>query len=288
MSVLSAGRCLTLTAALAVALSASACARTSPAEQEGRSSTSEATETGRTINGHTYTNTPVDVKLGPNTFRIPANYFDSQIGPFDEGMDLKLEWPGMTPTAPGARAAPRSNDFFREIAISVDYIDRLPIEGAMARRVTNDGHTTEGSLERQDPSARLDLRVAQPERMGLTPYAINEELRVAYAHAQEAKTGRPFPRNLSFEPDWYIARSENSDIATFIRCDNATYREDGVVLEGEQVTPVEGAVSALCTHYFVDVDNSLSITLSYKRAFLKNWKAMELAILDVLNRTKVQ
>lgn len=45
---------------------------------------SGATQTGRTLNGHTYTDAPVDVKLGPNTFRIPANYLDSQIAP----------WPG--------------------------------------------------------------------------------------------------------------------------------------------------------------------------------------------------
>jgi hypothetical protein len=280
------GCCLPV--ALAVALSASACARTPPTEQEGKSGISEATETGRTVYRHTYTDASVDVKLGPNTFRIPANYFDSQIGPFGEGMDLKLEWPAMTPTAPGARAAPRANDFLKEIAVSVDYIDRLPIEGAMARRVTNDGHTTEGSLERQDPSARLDLRVAQPERMGLTPYAINEELRVAYAHEQEAKTGRPFARNLSFEPDWYIARTENGEIATFIRCDNAAYREDGVLLEGEHVKPVDDTVSAQCTHYLVDVENSLSLTLSYKRAFVKDWKRIEDAVRGILTRYKVK
>jgi hypothetical protein len=248
---------------------------------------SEATETGRTLNGYTYTNAPVDVKLGPNTFRIPANYFDNQIGPFGEGLALKLEWPDMKPTSPGARAAPRTNDFLREISISIDYIDRLPIEGAMARRVTNDGHTDEGSLQRRDPAARLDLRVAQPERMGLTPYAINEELRVAYARDQEARTGHPFPRNLAFEPDWYVASSQNGEIATFIQCDSTAYREDGVVLEGDHVTPVDGTASALCTHYFVDVPNSLSITLSYKRAFLSDWKRMEDAVRSILARSKV-
>ncbi len=54
--------------------------------------------TGRTINGHTYSDAPVDVKLGPNTFRIPANYLDSQIAPWPgEGVTLVIEWPGMTP-----------------------------------------------------------------------------------------------------------------------------------------------------------------------------------------------
>ncbi len=248
---------------------------------------SEAVEQRRTINGHTYTRAPVEVELGPNTFRIPANYFDNQIGPDGEGVALKLEWPNMGPTVSGARAAPRTNDFLKEISVSIDFIDRLPIEGAMARRVTNDGHTDEGSLQRRDPTARLELREPQAEWMGLTPYAINEDLRLAYARDQEAKTGRPFPRNLAFEPDWYVARSSNDAIATFIQCDNAQYREDGVVLEGNEVTPVDGTVSALCTHYFVDLDNSLSITLNYKRAFLKDWKRMEDAVRAILVQYKV-
>lgn len=58
--------------------------------------------TGRTINGHTYSDAPVDVKLGPNTFRIPANYLDSQIAPWPgEGVTLVIEWPDMTPLRPG-------------------------------------------------------------------------------------------------------------------------------------------------------------------------------------------
>ncbi|WP_145481315.1 hypothetical protein [Stenotrophomonas rhizophila] len=285
MRLTSPGRCLPL--ALAIALSASACAQTTPPEQEGTSSMSEAVEQGRTINGHVYTNAPVEVKLGPHTFRIPANYFDNQIGPEGEGLALKLEWPEMEPTLPGARAAPRTNDFLKEISVSIDFIDRLPIKGAMARRVTNDGHTDEGSLQRRDPTARLELREPQAEWMGLTPYAINEELRRAYARDQEAKTGRPFPRNLAFEPDWYVARTSDDAIATFIQCDNAEHRKDGVVLEGNEVTPVDGTVSALCTHYFVDLDNSLSITLSYKRAFLKDWKRMEDAVRAILAQYKV-
>lgn len=57
--------------------------------------------TGRTINGHTYSDAPVDVKLGPNTFRIPANYLDSQIAPWSiEVVTLVIEWPDMTPPRP--------------------------------------------------------------------------------------------------------------------------------------------------------------------------------------------
>lgn len=286
MNVTTTGRCLTV--ALAFALGASACTRTTTTEPAGTATEVAPVQRGRTINGHTYTDAPVEVKLGPNTFRIPANYFDSQIGPFGEGLSLKLEWPDMTPTAPGARAAPRTNDFRNEISVLVDYIDRLPIEGAMRRRVTNDGHTDEGALERRDPAERLELRVAQPERMGLIPYTIDQGLRAAYAKDYQARYGRPLTRNLAFEPDWYVARSSDGEISTFIKCDNADHRADGVVLDGDQVVSQAGVIAAGCTHYMVDLQNSLSISLSYKRAFLKDWKRMETAVRDVLARYRVK
>ena len=132
MHVMSHGRCLTL--ALAVAVSAGACARPPSTEHERNPAMSGAPQTGRTINGHTYTDAPVDVKLGPNTFRIPANYLDSQIAPWPgEGVTLVIEWPDMTPTPPGARANPRTNDFRKEIAVAIDYIDRAPIETSLER-----------------------------------------------------------------------------------------------------------------------------------------------------------
>jgi hypothetical protein len=287
MSVLSSGRCLTV--ALAVALSASACARTPPTEQEGKSNMSEATETGRTINGHTYTNAPVEVKLGPHTFRIPANYLDSQIAPWPgEGVSLVIEWPDMKPTPPGARANPRTNDFRKEIRVLIDYIDRVPIEDLLGRYVTNDSITEEGWIERQDPSVRLDLRVSEPERLGLTPYAINESLMDDYARAYEAKYGHPHPRNPAFEDDWYVAQAPDGAITTFIKCDSAKHSADGLEIKGNDIIDSESDTVASCKHYIVDVENSLSIGLNYNRVFLKDWKAMELAIRDVLNRSKVK
>jgi hypothetical protein len=173
MHVMSPGRCLTL--ALAVAVSAGACARPPSTEHERNPAMSGATQTGRTINGHTYTDAPVDVKLGPNTFRIPANYLDSQIAPWPgEGVTLVIEWPDMKPTPPGARANPRTNDFRKEIAVAIDYIDRAPIETSLERLSSNQASTEEGSVERGDPRDRLDLRIARPDVMGLTPYAIDE------------------------------------------------------------------------------------------------------------------
>ncbi|WP_312326762.1 hypothetical protein [Stenotrophomonas sp.] len=286
MSMLSSGRCLAV--ALAVALSASACARTPPTEQEGTSNMWEATETGRTLNGHTYTDALVDVQLGPNTFRIPANYLDSQIAPWPgDGVSLVIEWPDMKPTPPGARANPRTNDFRKEIRILVDHIDRVPIEALLQRQVSNDAITVEGSLERSDPSKRLDLRVAQPERLGLTPYAINEALMAEYARAYETKYGSPHPRNPAYEDDWYIARDPSGELSTFIKCDSHKHRADGLEIKGRELVNTESRTVGSCTHYIVDTENSLSITLHYNRVFLKDWKAMEVAVRDVLNRSKV-
>ncbi|MDV2449545.1 Smlt3025 familytype IV secretion system inhibitor [Xanthomonas hortorum] len=282
---MSSGRYLTL--ALAVTLTGSACARTPPTEQEGSSNMSKTVHTGRIINGHTYSDAPVDVKLGPNTFRIPANYLDSQIAPWPgEGVTLIIEWPDLTPTPPGARANPRTNDFRKEIAVAIDYVDRIPIETLLARYSSNEKRTEAGSVERGNPVDRLDLRIAQPETLGLTPYAIDEAKMAAYSKAYEDHYGKPPIRNPAFEDDWYVARDSSGSLITFIKCDSRKFRGDGVRLEGDEVVHEEGAVAASCVHYFSDIENKLSISLNYKRAFLKDWKRMEDAVRSVLARTK--
>ncbi|NYH47595.1 UNVERIFIED_ORG: hypothetical protein FHR68_001164 [Xanthomonas campestris] len=245
--------------------------------------------TGRTINGHTYSDAPVDVKLGPNIFRIPANYLDSQIAPWSiEVVTLVIEWPDMTPTPPGARANPRTNDFRKEIHASMNYVDRVPIEGLLARYSSNEALTEPDSVERGDPVDRLDLRIAQPETLGLTPYAIDEEKMAVYVKAYEAHYGKPPTRNPAFEDDWYVARDSGGNLTTFIKCDSKKFRGDGVRLEGSEVVHEKGAVAASCVHYFSDIENKLSISLNYKRAFLKDWKRMEDAVKEVLARTKVR
>ncbi|WP_312236418.1 hypothetical protein [Stenotrophomonas sp.] len=287
MRVMSSGRCLAL--ALAVAVTATACTRPPSTGQEPHGTVPGATQIGRTINGHTYSDAPVDVKLGPTTFRIPANYLDSQIAPWPgEGVTLVIEWPDMTPTPPGARANPRTNDFRKEIAVSINYIDRIPIETSLSRLSSNEAVTEADSVERHDPRDRLDLRVAGPETLGLTPYAIDEAKMGAYAKDYEARYGNPPVRNPAYEDDWYVARDPEGALATFIKCESRTFRGDGVRLEGSQVISEEGSVAAGCFHYFSDVENKLSISLNYKRAFLKDWKRMEGAVRNVLESSRAR
>ncbi|CAD2244726.1 Smlt3025 familytype IV secretion system inhibitor [Xanthomonas arboricola] len=287
MHMMSSGRCLAL--ALAVAVTGSACARTPSPEQKRTSPMSGTVTTGRTINGHTYSDAPVDVKLGPNTFRIPANYLDSQIAPWPgEGVTLVIEWPDMTPTPPGARANPRTNDFRKEISVRINYIDRAPIETSLERHSSNDAITEANSVERRDPRQRLDLRLAQQDTLDLTPYAIDEAKMLAYSKEYEDRYGKPPIRNPAYEDDWYVARDSSGGLTTFIKCDSTKFRGDGVRLEGAEVVHEKGAVAASCVHYFSDIENKLSITLNYKRAFLKDWKRMEDAVRTVLAGTKVR
>ncbi|MXV46453.1 hypothetical protein DYQ94_05870 [Xanthomonas sp. LMG 8993] len=287
MHMMSSGRCLAL--ALAIAVTGSACARTPSPEQKRTSPMSGTVTTGRTINGHTYSDAPVDVKLGPNTFRIPANYLDSQIAPWPgEGVTLVIEWPDMTPTPPGARANPRTNDFRKEISVRINYIDRAPIETSLERHSSNDAITEANSVERRDPRQRLDLRLAQQDTLDLTPYAIDEAKMLAYSKEYEDHYGKPPIRNPAYEDDWYVARDSSGGLTTFIKCDSTKFRGDGVRLEGAEVVHEKGAVAASCVHYFSDIENKLSITLNYKRAFLKDWKRMEDAVRTVLAGTKVR
>jgi hypothetical protein len=249
----------------------------------------EATEIGRTVNGRTYTDAPVEVKLGPNTFRIPANYLDSQIAPWPgDGVTLVIEWPDMKATPPGARVHPRTNDFRKEIRISINYVDRVPIETVLDRHASTNARTEEGSVERSNPAQRLDMRVAQPEQLGLIPYAIDEARMIEYARAYEARYGRPHPRNPAFEPDWYIARGPAGELTTFIKCDSSKHSGDGIAIRGTDIVDIPGRTVPGCTHHMVDIENSLSISLHYNRVFLKDWKAMESAIRDVLSQSKVK
>lgn len=286
LRVMSSGRCVLL--ALAAAVCTSACTQ-APVKESGTSSSKSASiQTGRTIDGYTYTDAPLEVKLGPNTFRIPANYLNSRIAPSgDLGVDMVIEWPEMKPTAPGARVHPRTNDLRKEVKISIHYVDRVPIETLLERHAYNESFTTPDSLERNDPRDRLDLRLAQPEVMGLTPYAVDEEKMLPFAELYAKKFGRPPPRSRLSEEDWYVARSPDGKIATFIKCDSVAYVKDGLRLSGTEVINVPDEIPiAGCNHYILDIDNKLAIYLSYFRVYLKDWKRMEVAIRELLERSK--
>lgn len=288
MSVTSSGRCLAV--ALAIVLSASACAKAPPTEQGHKETAmSEDANPSHTVDGYTYTTSPVIAKLGPHRYAFPANLYDDQIGPaIGGGIGLTLMWPELKAAAPGSRGSRSMIDHHRALSMSVDYIDRVPVSELLTRLTSTDATSEEGSVYRKDPRRRLDMRTPGPEVFGLTPYVIDEVKLAEFGKAYEAQTGMPSKRNLNVESDWYIARNPDGSLATFIKCDKLTAERDGLALKGEQLFIDENVVVSGCTHHFVDSADRLSVTLSYPRVFLKDWKAIEDAARGVLAQYKVK
>ncbi len=232
----------------------------------------------RTIKGHTYTIEPVEAWIGPHRFLFPANYYDNQMGPyFDGSVGLTLLWPDLGPALPGTRPDRSMEDFQRSVVLNLSHVDRTPITGLLERYTSTEQTSTPTSALRNDPSERLDLRIPQAERLGLVPYAIDEALMPPFLAALEKETGMAQRRNLRMEKDWYIARNDEGALATFIKCDSEAHFPDGLKIAGTRLIDTPDSRVAGCVHYFVDVDRSISITATYPRVILKDWKRIESA-----------
>jgi len=249
----------------------------------------ENTAESRTVDGYTYTTKPVEARIGPHRFAFPANYYDDQIGPaIGGGVGLTLMWPGLDAAPPGTRSTRSMSDHHRAISMSVDYVDAVPIGILLQRKTSTESKTEDGSIERQDPRYRLDMRRPAPEQFGLTPYVIDEDLMVAYSKAYSDRRGRPPARNPRYEDDWYIARSSSDTLSTFIKCDQPQNGSQGLQIKDGALVSDGTHVVASCSHYFVDQADSLSVTLFYPSVLLKDWRSIEDAARNVLARYKVR
>jgi len=288
MSVMSSGRCLTV--ALAVALSASACAKAPPTEKGHKEAAMpEDTSQSRTVGGYTYTTAAVIAQLGPHRYAFPANFYDDQIGPsVGGGIALSFIWPGLQAAAPGDRPTRSMEDHYRTVTASIDYLDAVPASELLPRLSSTEATTEAGSVNRNDPRRRLDLRKAGTERFGLIPYAIDEERMAQFGNEYQKQFGEPVTRNPRKEDEWYIARAANGMLATFIKCDQPEGGNEGLAIQGDRLVPDESVKVSSCTHYFVDSNDNLGVTLFYPRVLLKDWKAMEEATRAALAKYKVR
>jgi len=274
--------------AAALAVSAAGCINSPSVESPRREAgMPEDPNVRRTIKGHTYTTEPVEATVGPHRFMFPANYYDNQIGPyFDGSVGLTLLWPDLGPALPGTRPDRSMEDFQRSVVIGLQHIDRTPIRGLLERYTSTEQTSTPTSVLRNDPSERLDLRIPQPERFGLVPYAINDALMPAFQKALEQETKMPQPRNLRMEKDWYVARNGEGELTTFIECESEAHFPDGLTISGDRLRDTEDSRVAGCTHYFVDIEDSIAITATYPRVILKDWKKIESTVRTSLSRYK--
>ena len=281
-------RCLAL--AMAAALSATACAKAPAAEMGGKEAAmSENSAESRTLDGYTYTTKPVDARIGPHRFAFPANYYDDQIGPaIGGGVGLTLMWPSLQADPPGTRPTRSMADHYRVISVSIDYVDKVPVAGLLQRMSSTEATTEDRAIERIDPRRRLDLRTPGTPQFGLIPYAIDETRMEAYAQAYSNQRGEVPARNPRTEKEWYVARSGDDELTTFIRCDQPLNGLSGLVIEGELLVPDAAPEVASCTHDLVDIPDSLSMTIRYPRVLLKDWRAIEDAVRVVLVSYRVR
>lgn len=288
MSVLSPSRCIAL--ALAVGLNTTACAQGPSSEKaEKEAATAENPAESRTVDGYTYTTKPVEARIGPHRFAFPANYYDDQIGPaIGGGVGLTLMWPELDAAPPGTRSTRSMSDHHRAISMSIDHVDAVPIDDLLQRRTSTESKTEDGSIERQDPRNRLDMRRPAPEQFGLTPYVIDEDRMTAYSKNYLDQRGSPPVRNVRTEDDWYVARSSGDTLSTFIKCDQPQNGRQGLEIKGAALVSDGAEMVASCSHYLVDQADSLSVTLFYPSVLLKDWISIEDAARDVLSRYKVR
>ncbi|MFC3716328.1 hypothetical protein ACFONC_09195 [Luteimonas soli] len=232
-----------------------------------------------------YNDRPVEARLGPHRYLIPANYFRDQIGPdFQGNFSLLVQWPDLQPLPPGERSKQDMETFAKQITISPDYIDRVPMEGLLEKSIHHYG--PEGTPEHHHPSERLELRDEEPKEFGLSPYRVNSDKFAAYLKEWEQEYGYQSHARLEDQKDWYLDRGTDGRLTTVIKCDSRL-QPDGISIEGDRLTREEGRSSG-CTHYFLMPDEKISFSAFYVRAFLKDWKRIEIRSRELLKQYRVR
>ena len=217
---------------------------------------------------HGYNDKPVETRLGPHRYLIPANYFYDQIGPdFQGGVALSVQWPDLQPLPPATNFHNDMETFYKAIRIVVDYIDRVPID-TLLERMTRAGGASDA---RDDPNENLHLRIEGEPIHGLTPYYADLGKIESHFHKTGAYTNRE--RLLAWAKDWYVARDTHGKLTTLIKCDSREL-PDGLTIQGDGV--VDGETNnASCEHSMVIAGDNISVSIGYNRVFLKDWKRIE-------------
>lgn len=218
-----------------------------------------APNVGRTIDGYTYTDAPVEARLGPHRFRIPANYFRDQMGPdFQGNFHLLVQWPDLQPLLPGERSGQDMATFGRQITIAPAYVDRVPIETLMEASTVP--IAPPGSPSLNDPRERLDLMLAQPERHGLIPYEVDVERLSRFAREESARGIQRRTTRETYQ-DWFVRRSHDGKLVTLIKCNHE---------------PEPGDIRRPgCMHEFTIPELKIAVSMDYRREYLSGWKRIE-------------
>lgn len=235
----------------------------------------------RKIGSYTYTTDLVEARLGPNRFRIPANFYYSQMGPdFQGSVQLILLWPELAPAPPGVNFHDDPDMLDRYISISVRSLDNVPVEGFLERGVKPQYGKPD------DPTLSLALRIKGDPVHGLTPYYTDFEKLDAFARREYGdRASVAAERDSILNSDWYLAYRPDGAVATHISC---VSREvpDGIVFAGRRVISVKPPVAS-CSHEFIIPSLRIWIVMDYKRVMLKDWKRIEERVRGLLELGRV-
>src|SRR3546814_16648682 len=108
--------------------------------------------------------------------------------------------------------------FAKQITLSPDYGDRVPMEGLLEKSIRHYG--PEGTPEHHHPSERLELRDEGPKEFGLLPYRVNSDKFAAYLEEWEQEYGYQSHARLEDQQDWYLDRDADGRLTTVLQCDS--------------------------------------------------------------------
>lgn len=216
----------------------------------------------------------VEARSGPHVFRFPVKYDYNQAGPFGDGSwMLKFLWPTLE-AMPWRRGrepdrARDQDERYREIKVSVDYIDRLPIREFPQR------HANPLDEEEPHPGDSIMFRDRMQDQHGLEHWAVAFDRVFADMRRRHGE-----PRDIpAFQKDdyedWFIARDPDGRMRTLIRCLPMALPEDGLkIVEGRWDRDMSEPL-AECRHVFAIERYSSTVTVRYPRVALVRWAEIE-------------
>ena len=260
-----------LTAGLLAALALNACAMPeAPAADDARAPTSESAFDAALAEA----TRPVEFMLGANRFVLPANWFVDGRGPdFQGGVTLALHWPSLEPYPPGQPYSSFTSGPMRNqrVLVTIDYIDRVPIDELPERHVTADPQ-----WEMDSPTRNIALRDRLPDRFGLEHYVVNLDRLARHQAAILSRPPKPSENYIGSSPDWFIHRDDDGRVRTVVKCDDGR-EPDGEAIEGDRLVELPGSSrSPQCgSHLFSMPEYSISIRAGYSRPILRDWQGIE-------------
>ncbi|MFG6110906.1 hypothetical protein [Stenotrophomonas nematodicola] len=225
---------------------------------------------------------PVPLKqacLGPYLLAFPQNYFYNQIGTEHDGSySLALEYPSLQPFKPGERMGLTADVSARTVMVKYTYID-----GGDARDALTATYVPM-EYQRGMPQETLDGRTKGTPSDGLTPYYVDMEKVRAHYRMQGLRETAPV-MNASFHTDWFIARNEDGEVSTVIKCAPREVAAAGVASRQAKAVKSEGVGVPRCSQTFMNLELDTLITVRYPREGLTRWRKIEQRATELLARS---